>query len=165
MNIRPTHYKAWCLRISRPACNSAQCYDAIMSAHVLMMALFKSGKIQVCLKAWSLAATSRTPPYPRLVKLWHEAKETAFLSVVGGEGHLGWMFTSSFKINMPFIIIIMKTKQPWTYWSDFLRTLTVKTPWLSKFNSTSWWQMVRDDTIFNGCKGNGKIFVSLHWHK
>lgn len=54
MNIRPTHYKAWCLRTSRPACNSAQFYDAIMSSHVLMMALLKSEKIQVCLKAWSL---------------------------------------------------------------------------------------------------------------
>lgn len=54
MNIRPTYYKSWCLRTSRPACNSAQCYDAIMSAHVLMMALLKSEKIQVCLKAWSL---------------------------------------------------------------------------------------------------------------
>lgn len=39
---------------SRPACNPAQCYDAIMYAHILMMALLKNEKIQVCLKAWTI---------------------------------------------------------------------------------------------------------------
>lgn len=145
MNLRPTYYKSLCLRTSRPACNSAQHYDAIMSAHVLMMALLKSEKIQVCLKAW-------TPVWQLPQGLLHTPgwwnsdmrQKKQIPSQWGGRGHLHWMFTPSFKINKYFKTIIMKKKQAWTYWSDFLRTLNVKiTSWLSKFNNT--WQMTNNN--------------------
>lgn len=61
-----------------------------------------------------LAATSRTSPYPRLVKLQHAAKETD--SLPGGwrgegRGHLHRKFTPSFKINKYFKTIIMVKKK------------------------------------------------------
>jgi len=117
MNIRPRYYKSLCLSTSRPACNSAQCYDAIMSAHVLMMTLLKSENIQVCLKAWTLI-------WQLLQGLLHTSgwwnsdmwRKKQIPSQWRGRGHLHCMFTPPLKIHKYFKTIIMKKKQAQTYW-------------------------------------------------
>lgn len=142
-------------------------YDAIMSAHVLMMALLKSEKIQVCLKAWTLIC--QLPQGLLCTPGWWNStmwQKKQILSQWGGRGHLPWIFTPSFKINKYLKTIIMKEKQAWTYWLDFLRNLNVKTiSWLFICNNTCRWKIIRSDKTSDVCKGNGKIFESLHWYK
>lgn len=103
VNSRPTYYKSLCLRTSRSPCNPAWCYDAIMSAHVLKMALLKNEKIQLCLKAWVLIWHLPQGLLHTLgwwdFDLWQKKQ---ILSLWGARGHLHWMFTASFKINKYF---------------------------------------------------------------
>lgn len=140
MNSRPTYYKSLCLRTSRSPCNPAWCYDAIMSAHVLKMALLKNEKIQLCLKAWVLIWHLPQGLLHTLgwwdFDLWQKKQ---ILSLWGARGHLHWMFTASFKIDKYFKTI--KKKQAQTHCLKFPTFLNVKNHF--KFNNA--WQITSSE--------------------